>query len=420
MTSASHEALTRVLAWAVEQGMSIQGQLSEDEVTALLEVAQGRQPWRFALYEPLRAFSHAIPRLGLPDLPATLNFGDALLALDEIRAPETPGWAARPAVSDEARDVLRYASTSAGITRLHDEHEAAWRVHAAQNRALILRGARQARGSRGAVIGAGKLYDIPLRELAQRFDELFLVDVDGAALAESVAQAHLAPALRRRLTLVQADVTGINDVFLEKVRACLDGRTGPAVENGPRGGNDQDGPNGQAEQLAFAALLDVFHSYRLTAPPRWSELPVSVDFVCSSMVLSQLAVPMNLHAAETFAARFPASRRLETFEFQVALGQFSQRVQLAHLRALLAAAPCVALTSDVSEQYTTLDARHAVVPTSPALPLLGAPSLADLVPTQLEARVLDRAHWVWRRVVPSRGKPHGRILQVSGLVLARD
>jgi hypothetical protein len=399
--------------------MSIRGQLSDDELTALLEVSQGRQPWRFALYEPLRAFSHAIPRLGLSDLPTTLNFGDALRALDEILGAETPGWSTHPAVSAETVEALRYASTSAGITRLHDEHEAAWREHAAQNRALILRAARQAHGSRGAVIGAGKLYDIPLRQLAQRFDELFLVDVDGAALAESVAQAHLAPALRRRLTLIQADVTGINDVFLEKVRAALDGRTGPAGENRSNRQKQQDGPNSQEEQLAFAALLDVFHSYRLTSPPRWSELPASVDFVCSSMVLSQLAVPMNRHAAESFAARFPASGRLETFEFQVALGQFSQRVQLAHLTALLAAAPCVALTSDVSEQYTTVDARHAVVPASPTLPLLGAPSLADLVPTQLEPRILEQAHWVWRRVVPSRGKPHGRVLQVSGLVLAR-
>lgn len=412
MASASLEALSQVLAWAVEQGMSIRGQLSEEELAALLDVSRGRAPWKFALYEPLRAFSHAIPRLGLPDLPATLSFGDALSALDELRGADAPGWTSHPFIAAETMQELRYASTSAGITRLHHEHQGAWREHAAENRALILRGARQARGPRGAVIGAGKLYDIPLRELAERFDELYLVDVDADALALSVAEAELAPELRGRLRLVQADVTGINDVFLAKARAALHGSNARGVSRG-------DAPSQSDERLTHAALLEVFHSYRLTAPPLLPKGAGAVDFACSSMVLSQLAVPMNRYATETFAERFPGSQRLETFEFQVALGQFSQRVQLAHLTALLAAAPCVALTSDVSEQHTALDLRHGVVPASPPLPLLGAPALADLLPTRAEARIVDEAHWRWRRVVPTRGKPHGRVLEVSGLVLAR-
>ncbi|MEP7052454.1 MAG: hypothetical protein ABJB12_18955 [Pseudomonadota bacterium] len=391
----------RVLTWAAEQGMSVRGQLSEEELAALDRVFARNEPWSFGHYQALRAFAHALPRLNLPDLPALLNFGDVLQALDEFRAATVPAWPTHQTVNDGTFSELGYASTSAGISRIRDANAAAWREHAASNKELLLRGAETAVGPRAVVIGAGKLYDIPLRKLAERFEHLVLVDIDAAALAESVKQVGLDAQLQGRISLVQADVTGINDTFLEQARAAL---TLPS------------------EDEVYAALLRVLHDYRVDAPPRLvpeQAAQGSLDFACSSMVLSQLATPLTQYLVERFALRFPASQRTQAHEFQVALGQFTHRVQQDHVRALLAAAPCIALSSDISDQYTTLDPRGALLLAAVRLPLIGAPNLSALIPRQ-QARTVFTAEWQWRHVVPSHAKPHGRTVQVEGVVAQRS
>ena len=381
--------------------MAVRGQLTEEQVHALQRIFAGKEPWSFEHYQPLRAFAHAIVRLSVPDLPALVNFGDALQALDELRAATTEAWPTHETVADSTFSELGYASTSAGITRLRDANTAAWREHGVNNKAVLLRGAEHAAGSRAVVVGAGKLYDIPLRKLAERFEQLLLVDVDAAALTESVKQAGLEPKLQARLSLIQTDVTGINDVFVDRARAAL------ALSD---------------EVEVYAALLRLLHDYRVDAPPRLFPESVAegpLDFACSSMVLSQLATPLTQHVEQRFAQRFPASQRTQAYEFQLALGQFTHRVQAAHVRALLAAAPCIALTSDIADQKTALDAQGAVVAASDWLALIGAPSLHALVPRQQGRPVLG-TDWQWRDAVPTRSKPRGHSLLVAGLVAVAE
>jgi hypothetical protein len=400
MASLSLPPVRRVLAWAAEQGMSVRGQLSEEQLVILERVFSGIEPWSFELYGPLLGFANAIPRLNLPDLPAPLNLGDALLALDELRAATVAAWPTHETVTESTLEGLGYASTSAAITRVRDANAAAWREHGVNNKQFLLQGAERATGSRAVVIGAGKLYDIPLRKLAERFEQLLLVDIDAAALAESVKQADLEPKLQARLSLVQTDVTGINDAFLERARAAL------ALA-------------GEAE--VYAALLLLLHQYRVDEPPRLfpeSAAGGPLDFACSSMVLSQLATPLTQYVEQQFAARFPTSQSTQAHEFRIALGQFAHRVQHAHVRSLLAAAPVIALTSDITDQYIGLDARGAPLNGLP-LPLIGAPTLDALVPRQLARSVLT-AEWQWRHVVPTRSKPHGRTVQVAGVVAERS
>lgn len=400
MASLSLPPVRRVLAWAVEQGMTVRDQLSEEQLAALERVFSGNEPWSFEHYESLRAFGYAVWRLNLPDLPALLSLGDVLQALDELRASTLPAWPTHEGVTEATFSELGYASTSAGITRVRDANTAAWREHGLNNKQLLLRGAERAAGPSAVVIGAGKLYDIPLRKLAERFERLLLVDVDATALAQSVKQADLEPKLHARLSLVQTDVTGINDVFLEKARAAL------ALTD---------------EVEVYAALLRLLYEYRVDDPPRLfpdGAMDGPLDFACSSMVLSQLATPLTAYVKERFTARFPASERTQALEFQVALGQFTHRLQLAHIRSLLAAAPCIALTSDITDQFTALDGRGNVVYAPVRLPLLGAPSLDALVP-RLHARKVLGAEWQWRHVIPSRSKPRGRTVEVAGVVAER-
>jgi hypothetical protein len=380
--------------------MSVRDQLSDEQLAALARAFSGQEPWSFEQYQQLRALGYALARLSLPDMPARLSFGDVLQALDELRSDTIAAWPTHEAVAESTFSELGYASTSAAITRVREAHAAAWREHGQNNRQLLLRGAERAAGPRAVVVGAGKLYDIPLRQLAERFEQLLLVDIDAAALAESVKQVGLEPKLQARLSLVQTDVTGINDVFLEKARAAL------ALA-------------GEVE--VYAALLRLLHEYRVDEPPRLFPEGAArgqLDFACSSMVLSQLATPLTHHVQERFAARFPASERMQAREFQVALGQFTHRVQLAHLRSLLAAAPCIALSSDIADQYTSLDGRGTVIYAATPLPLLGVPTLDALVP-RLQARTVLTAEWQWRHVVPTRSKPRGHTLHVAGIVAER-
>jgi hypothetical protein len=400
MASLSLPPLRRVLAWAVEQGMAVRGQLSEEQMGALERAFAGTEPWSFELYTGLRVFAYAMARLNLPDIPAMLSFGDMLQALDELRGASVTPWPTHETVTESTFSELGYASTSAGITRARDENAASWREHGVSNKQVLLRGAERATGKRAVVVGAGKLYDIPLRKLAERFEQLLLVDIDPAAMAESVKQAGLEPKLHARLSLIQADVTGINDVFLEKARSAL-------------------ALTGEVE--VYEALLRLLHEYSVDQPPRlFPELAAEgpLDFACSSMLLSQLATPLTFYVAGRFAARFPLSKRTQALEFQVALGQFTHRVQHAHVRSLLAAAPCIALTSDITDQYTALDARGSIVHAASQLPLIGAPRLDALVPRQ-QARLVATAEWEWRHFVPTRSKPQGRTVQVAGVVAER-
>lgn len=401
MVSLSLPPLRQVLAWAVEQGMTVRDQLNEEQLAALQRIFSGAEPWSFEHYPPLCGLGSALSRLSLPDLPASLSSADVLQALDELRAATVLPWPTHETVTESTLSELGYATTSAAITGVREANAAAWREHGLNNKQLLLQGAERATGSRGVVVGAGKLYDIPLRKLAERFERLLLVDIDAAAMAESVKQAGLEPRLSARLLLVQADVTGINDVFLERAQAAL----------------------AHASELeVYAALLRLLHDYFVDEPPRLFPEGANeggVDFACSSMVLSQLATPLTHYVQARFAARFPGSERTRSHEFQVALGQFTHRVQQAHVRSLLAAAPCIALTSDVTEQHTALDPHGNLLEAVSRLPLIGAPSLEALIP-RLRASSVLTASWPWRHVVPTRSKPQGRTVQVAGVVAQRS
>lgn len=400
MESSSLVPLRRVLAWAVEQGMTVRGQVDDEQLLALERVFSGKEAWSFEHYPALRGLGDGLSRLSLPDMPAWLSSGDVLQALDELRAATTAPWKTDEAVSESSFAELGYASTSAAISHVRATNAASWREHALNNRQLLLQGAERAGGQTAVIVGAGKLYDIPLRKLAERFERLLLVDVDLAAMTESVKQVDVGPKLHARLSLVQADVTGINDLFVERARAAL------ALDG---------------ELEVYAALLQLLHDYFVHVPPRLFPQHVAkvpLDFACSSMVLSQLATPLTHHVEACFAARFPGSKRTQSQEFQIALGQFTHRVQQAHVRSLLAAAPCIALTSDVTEQYTALDAYGTVSEAVSRLPLIGAPSLEALIPRQ-QARTVATAAWPWRHVVPTRSKPRGRTVEVAGVLAER-
>lgn len=400
MESASSAAVRQVLAWAAEQGLAIGGVVTAGQLAALAQIFAGEQPWRFELYEPLRAFSHAVPRLNLPDIPAAIHFGDVLTALEELLQAHGPAWPAHPTASPSSLAELGYETASDGITRLHDASAAAWREHALANKELLLKGAERAEATSALVLGAGKLYDIPLRRLAEHFERVVLVDIDERALRNSFEHSGLSAELKKRVTLAVVDVTSCADSFSHKAHEAFDIA---------------------GEKAVYEALLGLLHGYRLEQLPRLGgpeHADTRFSFACSSLLLSQLATPFTQFLEHRFKERFPGSPLTRSHEFRGALAQFTHRIEHAHITALLAAAPLVALTSDVAEHFTELDA-HGNLITGAPVSLIGAPHLEDLVPTQ-QAHVSSSSEWTWHRVVPTRNAPHGRLHQVVGIIAERN
>lgn len=74
--------------------------------------------------------------------------------------------------------LLGLAHEHVAITYRHRRVAAAWAPHLAASKAAILAGAERCRQRRRAlVIGAGDCRDVPVAELAARFDEVILTDV---------------------------------------------------------------------------------------------------------------------------------------------------------------------------------------------------------------------------------------------------
>lgn len=366
--------------------MTIRELVNADQLERLQRVFHGEVPWSFELYQPLRAFCQAVARLDLEDLPARIHFFDALWALEELMQGEP--WPCSGRISPKDFAELGYAATSAGITRLEQRFSSAWREHTQKNKAFLLRAVQSVTGERAIVVGAGKLYDIPLHELSERFSRLTLIDVDLEAMKESVEQSGLSPELRRRVTLVQADVTGINETFVERTRRLFE-RT--------------------SEDEVYAGVLELLHSYRVPSPLDLSSLADvgNVDACLSSMVLSQLGTPLTGLLRTRYAERFHHSQLFDDYELQVALAQFTHRVQHTHIRALLETSRFVAVTTDVAETAGIPEAAGV------RLPVVGAPSLEELFPAA-SGQLVARAEWSWQHV-PASMQPPGAHLDVNGV-----
>ena len=253
-----------------------------------------------------------------------------------------------------AFELLGFADASAGIARTQRENREGWWAHARRSKAFILDAAsRAARRGLAVVLGAGKAYDLPLEELAGRFERLVLIDIDADAL-EATCAATIRE--RRNVELRPMDVTGVTARLARGIASALDA---------------------PAPQKAFEALC---RSYRLASLPRFVD--ERADLLVSGMVLSQLGLQPKLAAKRLYEARFGAP-------FPQAWAQpwdvLERQLQQDHIDALGAQAALTVLTSDVVHRSG-----------GEAWSVIGAQRLAERIPPSL--RVLAHAAWTWQRV----------------------
>lgn len=278
--------------------------------------------------------------------------------------------------------------------------------HLEQSAALMLSALRDRApaASRSAlVLGAGACTEVPLTDLARASDEVVLADLDLAAMQQGRDELP-SPSLRRRVRLVQCDLTGGVSAGLQRLIAR---QPWPQLA-------------AQGARAVFDAAAACLEACPVPNPPEREGLHNGeFGLVISSLVLSQLFSYPLLDLLDAIQRVAPAllSQQERHHRYQQAAQSFRTRVIQAHLNllhALVDVGGLVVLLSDArgfafSVYGTDHDARHRR-----SIPLVPR-AFFDLIPQHFT--INEEAHWEWLSDLPQNGKL-GRGYEVVGYILS--
>jgi hypothetical protein len=256
--------------------------------------------------------------------------------------------------------------------------------------------------SRVAMLGAGACTELPLEEIAERVEEVVLVDLDEFALQQ--ARRRLPMALQGRVRLVVADITGGVSERLEQI---LMGQRWQALK-------------AQGLDAVLEAAARCLDGCEVPEPPELAELrPGRCTVVISSLVVTQLWSYPLLDLTDLLNTIEPslAGRQHEHALLGPAIERFKERVARGHLlllARLLRPAGRAALITEVEGRLvpqTGQDAPGADMP----LPLLPA-TFHQMVEEVFEPMAGWR-EWEWISDWPTAVRA-GRTYHVTGLVVA--
>jgi hypothetical protein len=253
------------------------------------------------------------------------------------------------------------------------------------------------------VLGAGACTEVPIAELARAVngDEVVLVDFDRAAM-EQGRNEIAAPALRRNVQLVEADITGGVSVNLNRLMERRPWHK--LVEQGIR--------------AVFDAAAECLEQCIVPDPPEIADLGSGFGVVISSLVLSQLfSYPLLdvLDYVQRVAPQMVGEQERHR-RYQDAAQAFRMRIISAHLhllRSLLDVGGIVVLITDIRgfvfDVYgTDHDAQHRR--TMPLVPR----TLPDMVREHFI--VVEERNWEWLSDLPEKERL-GRGYEVAGYIL---
>ncbi|HBE25342.1 MAG TPA: hypothetical protein DDW33_06630, partial [Ktedonobacter sp.] len=195
--------------------------------------------------------------------------------------------------------------------------------HLEQCSSLILRALRerQADVSRNAlVLGAGACTEIPLAELVRGSDEVILADLDLASMRQG-ANELLTPSLRKRMLLVQCDISGGVSTNLSRLLAK----------------QSWDLLVSRGAQAVFDIAAECLEQCLVPDPPELEGVDASeFGLVISSLVLSQLfSYPLLdvLDHVQRIAPELLGEQERHR-RYQQAAADFRLRIIQAHLHLL--------------------------------------------------------------------------------------
>ncbi len=370
-------------------------QMGRESVTALASiesVVKGERLLDGTLLEPLSAFTNLLQSSQLPPEFGDFGFGDALLAIEEahaeLRQNDDQQWEFSPELPPEKLGLLEPFMSEPEPAGADPQHDA-------KLRAVVLQAAEAAKPGAAVVVGALGAGELPLLELATRFEKLTLSDLDLPAL-EALVRRSIPEALRGKVRLERYDVTGSYLAFAEGVAGAVSAAPGLP----------------EAEQ-ALEALLQSYDvgagSAGLTQAEGRADLAISV------LLLSRLGRGYSACIARALAARGWGSESVARPPLAPALELMSRLVEQHHVQALLKRANAAVLVSAVSELVLEAAAGGASQPVGEPSDLLGVERLSERLPKM--AQVLEERSWEWRRPLPGSAEKRSLLTLVEAVLV---
>jgi hypothetical protein len=269
--------------------------------------------------------------------------------------------------------------------------------HVDESRRLIGAAAEDAHPGRAVVLGAGNCAEIPLAQLAGRFEHLTINDVDGELLARGIQSSGLDAAAQERLDVRVADLTGVTEPILEKIDAMLlkTSEVDTAIEQ-------------------MAAIVE---------RQPLGEMPIEgrYDLVVASCVLSQLHFGLLHASAERFEARFPGQveRLRQSPRWTAAMYKTARLLEalfIDGLAALLADRGLIYLSESTQMCHIKLTA-DGQWETEGTYRMLRTQDIGDYIDRRFA--IVARGRWHWIVSPPQEVGEVGRLFDVQALVLRK-
>jgi len=235
--------------------------------------------------------------------------------------PSLPQYETHPNVQSLGDMLSTFEDAGGNLSYAHNEYYALQQPHSIASKSAITHAAENAarmaverNDSTALILGAGACSDIPVKHLAEIFDQTTIIEMD--VDASRLAVSRLPHRLQTKVKIVQADMTG----FLEPMTLAVSEAT---------------------KQPQWAGFVTEFAD-RLNAIDATQTLPDFGDdraFVCSHLVASQLANTPVTYADQVSQDTYHqnlghSSDNLDVLSAQLLIQQFSTRAQLAHLDLL--------------------------------------------------------------------------------------
>lgn len=367
------------------RGTSQLGREGVAALVALEAVLDGKRLCDGTLLEPLAAFTNLLQSAQLPPDFGDYGFGDALLAIEAAHAAQREGaeqrWefaTALDAPAAEATEDFRWTRDPATTEADHE--------HGVKLRRFVLEAAHAASPGSVLVCGALAAPELPLAELASRFERVTLNDLDLAGL-EQLVRRTIPEQHRERVKLERYDPTGSYTEFTAGVASILQAASADDAES---------------------ALAELLQSYDVGAGSAGlTESEGTPDLAVSAMLLSELGRGYGAHLRRVFEARGWDPAAAARAPLQPAVALFSRLVEQHHIHALLRRAKAAVLVSAVSQvTLRTLPSGQSVAEGEP-LDLLSVEHLAERLPETAQSKA--EQSWEWQRPLP-QGSKNGSLL----------
>lgn len=372
------------------RGADQAGRESVAALSAIESVLKAERLFDASLLEPLAAFTNLLQSSQLPPDFGDYSLGDALLAIEdahaELRQNAEQVWEFAPELTDEVA-----ASLSAFMPRAQSPSAP---EHVEKVRRFVLEAARAAEPRSALVVGALSCPDLPLAELAARFEQLTLSDLDLPGL-EALVRRAIPEQHRTRVKLERYDVTGSYAAFADGVKRAVGGAGGPAE--------------------AESALLALIESYDVSAGSAGlSASEEKPSLAVSALVLSELGSGYGPCISEALTARGWDAQAPNRAPLAPSLAFLRCLVAQHHIHALLRRAKSAVLISRVSEVEWRGGAGRQGHAVGEPRDLLSVERLVERLPEIAEIKAEES--WEWRQDPPA-GEERPSLLSLVEAVL---